>query len=328
MPTAHAPGCASLAYGAGDPAARWRATLSHVSFRGVFSALATPFDSDGRVDVAALRHAVEHQISEGIAGIVPCGSTGEFASLSHDERRLVVETVLAEADGRVPIIPQTGALTTAEAIALSQHAGSAGAAAVLCVPPFYAPMTKSELAAYYEELVAAVDVPVVFYNIPSCSKVILTATEILDLAAGVGIGFVKDSSGDVDTLTELIQDYGDRLTTFPGWDTLILYAFILGARTSILGAATFIPALSVRLLDQVDRGELNEATDLWSRIRPVLDFIGAEGYVAGVKAASQLLGVPMGVPRRPFAPFSRDATARLATLLEDAGLPVGRPATA
>jgi 4-hydroxy-tetrahydrodipicolinate synthase len=290
--------------------------------RGVFSALATPFDDDERVDVEGLRRAVAYQIDAGIAGIVPCGSTGEFSSLSGDERRRVVELVLEEVDGRVPVVPQTGALTTAEAIELSRHAARAGATAVLCVPPFYTPLTRRELLDYYVTLADAVDVPVFFYNIPSCSKVVLTAAEIVELAERAGIGFVKDSSADIETLTALLQDHAHSITTFIGWDTHSLYGFLLGGRASIWGAATFMPSLCVGLLDAVEQGRHDDAFALWARIRPLLDFLGREGYVAGVKAAAEQLGIPMGRPRRPLAPLSKDATAQLATLLEDAGLGV------
>jgi 4-hydroxy-tetrahydrodipicolinate synthase len=294
--------------------------LKPAEFRGVFSALTTPFDPDGRVDVSALRHAVAFQIDQGIAGIVPCGSTGEFASLSGDERRLVVEQVLAEVDGRLPVIPQTGALTTAEAIALSRHAADAGAAAVLCVPPYYTPLTRQELLAYYADIVAAVDVPVGFYNIPSSSKVVLTAGEIVELARQAGTPFVKDSGADVETLTELLQDHAGSVTTFTGWDSLSLYAFVLGARASIWGAATFMPALCVRLLEAAGSGRHEEAVALWARIRPLIDFCGREGYIAAVKVASGRLGVPMGEPRRPLAPLPEQAATRLAALLEEADL--------
>jgi 4-hydroxy-tetrahydrodipicolinate synthase len=294
--------------------------LRPAEFSGVFSALATPFDSDGRVDVSALRHAVGHQIDQGIAGIVPCGSTGEFASLSDEERRLIVEEVLAEVDGRLPVIPQTGALTTADAIALSRHAADAGAAAVLCVPPYYTPLTRRELLDYYVDVVAAVDIPVGFYNIPSSSKVVLTAGEIVELARHAGTSFVKDSGADVETLTELLQDHADTVTTFNGWDSLSLYAFLVGGRASIWGAATFMPALCVRLLEAAENGRHEEAAALWARIRPLIDFCGREGYIAAVKVAAGRLGVPMGEPRRPLAPLPAEASTRLAALLAEADL--------
>jgi 4-hydroxy-tetrahydrodipicolinate synthase len=294
--------------------------LRPAEFRGVFSALATPFDADGRVDVSALRHAVGNQIDQGIAGIVPCGSTGEFASLSGDERRLIVEEVLAEVDGRLPVIPQTGALTTAEAIALSRHAAEAGAAAVLCVPPYYTPLTRQELLDYYVDIVAAVDIPVGFYNIPSSSKVVLTASEMVELARQAGTPFVKDSGADVETLTELLQDHADSVTTFNGWDSLSLYAFLVGGRAAIWGAATFMPALCVRLLEAAESGRHEEAGALWARIRPLIDFCGSEGYIAAVKVAAGRLGVPMGEPRRPLAPLPAEASTRLAALLAEADL--------
>jgi 4-hydroxy-tetrahydrodipicolinate synthase len=308
----------------------WRSTkgsgVKTMELRGVFSALATPFDDDDRVDVEGLRRAVAHQIDAGIAGIVPCGSTGEFSSLSGEERRRVVELVLDEVDGRVPVVPQTGALTTAEAIELSRHAASAGATAVLCVPPFYTPLTRRELLDYYVTLADAVDVPVIFYNIPSCSKVVLTAAEIVELAERAGIGFVKDSGGDIETLTALLQDHADSISTFIGWDTHSLYGFLLGGRASILGAATFMPSLCVGLLQAVEQGRHEDAFALWARIRPLLDFLGKVGYVAGVKAAAGQLGVAMGRPRRPLAPLSKDEIARLGTLVEAAGLGVASTA--
>jgi dihydrodipicolinate synthase/N-acetylneuraminate lyase len=165
-----------------------------------------------------------------------------------------------------------------------------------------------------------VDVPVIFYNIPSYSKVVLTAGEIVTLADRAGIAFVKDSGGDVETLTELLQDHAGSITTFTGWDTLSLYAFLLGARASIWGAATFMPSLCVRLLEVVERGEYDDAVALWARMRPLLDFLGKEGYVAAVKAAAEQIGVPMGAPRRPAAPLSKAATARLTALLGKADL--------
>ncbi len=301
--------------------------LENGGFHGVFSALATPFDGDGRVDVGGLRLSVEHQLEQGIAGIVPCGSTGEFTSLSGEERRLVVEVVLSEVDGRVPVIPQTGAMTTAEAIALSQHAAALGAAAVLCVPPYYGPLTKQELLDYYSDLVAAVDVPVAFYNIPWASNAVLTAAEIADIAQRASIALVKDSGGDIETTTALIQDHADSITTFIGWDVFSLYAFQLGCRASILGAAAFIPGRCVELLAAVEQGRHDEAVALWARTLPVLNFIGREGYVAGVKVAADHLGVPMGAPRRPLAPLSEAATARLLELLRQAELtPLGTTA--
>ena len=288
--------------------------------RGVFSALATPFDADFGLDVDALRRAVAFQVNEGIAGIVPCGSTGEFTSLSHEERRKVVEVVLSETDGRVPVIPQTGALTTAEAVELSRHAAASGAAAVLCVPPFYTPLSKDEIRGYYADITAAVDVPVIFYNVPWASNAVLTATEIAEIAGDVGIGAVKDSGGDLELMTELLQEHAGALTTFIGWDAFTFHAFQLGATASIWGAATFMPSLCVRLLQAVEAGRHEEATELWARISPLGDFLGSEGYVAGVKAASGHLGVPMGPPRRPLRPLADEAKTRLGALLEQADL--------
>jgi dihydrodipicolinate synthase/N-acetylneuraminate lyase len=187
------------------------------------------------------------------------------------------------------------------------------------VPPYYAPLTPDELRGHLRAVAAAVDVPIVYYHIPSCTKVALDADAIVALGRQAGFAAAKDSSGDAATLTRLLTAHRDAFLTFAGWDALCLQAFTLGARAAILGAATILPDACAALLDAVDRGRPDDASATWRRLAPVLDFCAANGYVGAAKAACGLLGIPVGVPRPPLGALGPEQTAALAGLLRDAG---------
>jgi 4-hydroxy-tetrahydrodipicolinate synthase len=298
-----------------------------VRFDGIFAATVTPFSEAGGLDYDALKRLIDRLISAGIRGLVPCGSTGEFPHLTADERRQVVEHTIAYAGGRVPVVPHTGALTTEECVALSRHAGEAGAAAIMVAPPFYDKPNWSELVDHYRTVANAVDLPLVVYNIPSATKINFSPSQLAELAEIPNVRYVKDSSGDAVALTELIQRYGDQITTFNGWDTLTFYGFALGTRASIWGAANFIPELCVELFEATVRNaDLKSARSVWARIWPICNFLENAGYVAAVKAGCALVGNPVGLPRRPFAALSQQATSQLETLLVAAGVGVTSPA--
>lgn len=293
------------------------------SFTGVLTAIATPLGgADLRVDERALRAAVERQIEAGVTGIVPCGTTGEFYALSDAERRLVVECTVETVDGRVDVVPQTGALSTGQAVAFSRHAQQSGAAAVLALPPFFMPLSRDGLLRYYSALVEAVDVPVIFYYNPGATGLPLAADEIEELCSAVGIRHVKYTSPDASLMVELLLDYGDRLELLPAWDHLTLTAFLSGARSSIWGAAAVVPELCVELFDACSRDDLRALLEAWRRAAPLFTAFGTLGYVPAVKAASALLGHPLGPPCPPAAPLDPQHHPRLAALLRNAGYDV------
>src|SRR5918998_5978809 len=170
-------------------------------FRGVLPALITPFSEDGgAVDAVALSENVERLIAAGVGGLVPGGSTGEFTTLSHAERRLLVEVTLEAAAGRVPVVPGTGALSTRETVELSVHAERAGAAAVIVVPPFYDAPKWPELLAHYDAVADAISIPIVYYNLPGATGVELTAAQLRELP----VSALKDTGGDAVAATEPI----------------------------------------------------------------------------------------------------------------------------
>lgn len=288
---------------------------------GILAAVSTPFAEDGEVDEGRLRAHVDFLIDSGVHGLVPCGSTGEFAALSFDERKRVTEIVIDQAADRVPVAPQTGATSTADAVALSRHAADTGAAAVLVVQPFYEAPTREEIIEYFVTVGEAAGIPVIVYNLPGVTGVNLDRdfyNELLDRTDAVK--YIKDTSGSLEQALDLIYNLGDRITTFVGWDTLILPAFVAGAAGTIWGAPNFIPRESVQIWEHVQAGRIDEAFDIFRRVWNVLDFLGKEGYAASTKAAAHELGIDLGKPRAPYSSLAADKQQKLRELIERAGL--------
>jgi 4-hydroxy-tetrahydrodipicolinate synthase len=281
-------------------------------FHGVLPALITPFTPDGSaIDGDALAANVERLIGAGVGGLVPGGSTGEFTTLGHAERRELVELTVEAAAGRVPVVAGTGALSTRETVELSVHAEQAGAAAVMIVPPFYDALSWRELLAHYSAVADAIRVPIMYYNLPSASGVTLSAEQLRELP----VASLKDTGGDAVAATELIQTGGPTLLN--GYDTLTFTALAAGVRAVVWGAASILPeqcvALHRLLIDEID---LPAARELWVRLWPVCRFLEAQSYSAAVKTACALVGDTTGPVRAPLLPLDDEATAELAALLE------------
>ena len=285
-------------------------------FHGVLPALITPFTEDGRaIDDGALAASVDRMIGARVAGLVPGGSTGEFTTLSHTERRQLVEITVEAAAGRVPVVAGTGALSTRETVELSVHAERAGATAVMIVPPFYDALSWRELLAHYSAVADAIDIPIMYYNLPSASGVKLTAAQLRELP----VTCLKDTGGDAVAATELIQTDGPTLLN--GWDTLTFAALAAGVRSVVWGTASILPEQCVELhrllIDDID---LPAARELWARLWPLCQFLESQSYPAAVKAGCRLVGDTTGPVRAPLLPLDDETTSELAALLEHATL--------
>jgi 4-hydroxy-tetrahydrodipicolinate synthase len=285
-------------------------------FHGVLPALITPFTEDGSaIDGGALAAIVDRLVGAGVAGLVPGGSTGEFTTLSNTERRQLVEVTVEAAAGRVPVVPGTSALSTRETVELSVHAERAGAAAVMIVPPFYDALSWPELLAHYTAVADAIDIPIMYYNLPSASGVKLTAAQFRELP----VTCLKDTGGDAVAATELIQTDGPTLLN--GWDTLTFAALAAGVRAVVWGTASILPEQCVELhrllIDDID---LPAARELWTRLWPLCQFLEGQSYPAAVKTACRLVGDSTGPVRAPLLPLDDETTSELAARLEHATL--------
>lgn len=287
--------------------------------RGLMSAMSTPMTEDGSaVDENILRELTERTINAGVHGLVPCGSTGEFAALTGDERRTVVEIVLDQTAGRVPVVPHVGAMSTNEAITHAKHAETAGASGLMLVAPYYEPLSLEETKKYFLDVASAVGIPIMVYNLPVATGVNLEPAEVADLARQAdNIQYVKDTSGDFSQAAQLIHDHGDVLKTFVGWDTLYLAALVEGGAGSVNGAANFIAPQLVDIYDNVQAGKLIEAKATWDEVFPLMQFLVSGGYVAAVKAALRILGYPAGSARQPIGDLPADRRSELEQILKN-----------
>ncbi|HEX9246224.1 MAG TPA: 4-hydroxy-tetrahydrodipicolinate synthase [bacterium] len=289
--------------------------------RGILSAMCTPFTTDGgKIDEEALRDLVEGTVKAGVHGLVPCGSTGEFPALTTEERKRVTEIVTEQARGRVPVAPHVGSTSTAVAVELAKHAERVGADGVMAVNPFYEPMSLDEVYGYFKNLSDAVTIPIMIYNLPVATGMNLRPDFLARMAREIkNVKYVKDSSGDLSQVSELLYRYRQDVTVFNGWDTITFSGLALGSKGSVWGAVNVMPAECADLFNLIDSGHLGEARALWERMWPVMQFLVTEGYVASVKAGATLIGFRVGSPRPPIRALSPQKTGELKSLLIKAG---------
>jgi 4-hydroxy-tetrahydrodipicolinate synthase len=288
--------------------------------RGTYTVLVTPFTPDGaQVDLKALERLVEFQIAEGIRGLIPLGSTGEFLSVSREERAAIVETVIRTARRRVPVLIGTGAEDTREVVALSREAEAMGADGVMIIPPFYSVPTEDELYHHYRTVADAISIPIMVYNNPATANVDMLPKTLARLSTIPNCRYVKESTLEVTRVRDIVALCGDRMEAFAG---------VLGYESAWLGAIGWVavcsnvaPRLSAEMFDaaafQADR---DKALALYRRLAPLLPWVGGPRYVSGTKAAFRLMGMDMGPPRLPRLPLPEADLPALAAVLRGMGL--------
>jgi 4-hydroxy-tetrahydrodipicolinate synthase len=281
------------------------------TFRGTYTVMITPFTAAGEVDAEALRGFVEWQIEQGIHGLIPLGSTGEFLSLDDDEKVLVAETVIAQAAGRVPVLIGTGAEDTREVVRLSSRAEKMGADGVMIIPPFYSTPTDDELVHHYKTVADAISLPIMVYNNPTTANVDLKPALVARLAQIDNCLYIKESTLEVTRVRDIIRLCGDRMTVFGG--ILGFESFVEGAQGWVAVASNVVPHAMARIFSLVaDDGAINAARKLYLDYLPVIEFVGGQAYVAGTKALLGHMGFSAGKPRPPRLPLPapQDAAAR------------------
>lgn len=287
-----------------------------LNLHGVLTALATPFAADGSVAEAKLRQLVDRSIDGGVHGVVACGSTGEFAAMTAEERRRVIEIVVDQTAGRVPVVAQTGATSTVEAISNSRHAQEVGADVLMLVTPYYEPLTLEETVDYLREVASSIETPVMLYNIPDATGVNLDPDTVGMLADELdNVLYIKDSSANMEQALQLIHHHGERIATFMGWDSLILSALTEGAAGVMAGAANVAPKEIVGVHDAVLASDFASAREQWEQLYPLIDALISVPFMPAIKASLEVLGMPIGSPRRPTADLDPAALERLKPLL-------------
>ena len=269
----------------------------HSEFRGSHTVLATPFTTDGRgIDTSALRRLVDWQIESGSHGLIPLGSTGEFLSVSDDERTQIVETVVEAADGRVPVLIGTADEWTDKAVRYSIEAEAIGADGLMIISPYYSSPTEDELFEHFRRISDAVSIPIMVYNNPSTANVDLRPEFVARLGKLENVRYIKESSGDISRVRE-IHRISDRVSVFAGYHPFESLAAGAKGYVSVIG--NFLPAESAAVCDLMDEGRREEALNLYNRMIPLLNAIAGDKYVSATKCAMAAVGMPIGDPRPP-----------------------------
>jgi len=279
----------------------------------------TPF-RDGVVDEHALEELVELQIAAGVDGLVPCGSTGESATLSHAEHRRVVEVVVSAAHGRVSVLAGTGSNNTREAIELTLHAKEAGADGALLISPYYVKPTQNGIVEHFRAVAAETSFPLVIYNIPGRTASNILPETMVRLAEIDQVVATKESCGDFQQLAHLMHLIPDDFTVLSGDDWATLPLLALGGKGVISVVSNVAPAEMVDLVRAFRSGDLERARDTYDRLLPLMDVLFCETNPIPVKAAVALRGLILDEIRLPLTPLTAPSRERLQVVMKEFGL--------
>jgi len=287
--------------------------------RGTFSVVATPFDANGVVDLAAMAAYTEWQVAEGIHGLIPLGSTGEFLSMTGAERYEFAICVIDTVASRVPVLIGTGAEYTDDAIRYSQQAETLGADGVMIIPPFYSTPTEDEIFEHFRRIAEAITIPVMSYNNPATANVDLTPAIVARLSTIPGVDYIKESTMDVARVRDILDLCGGRMTVFGG---IMGYEFFMnGAEGWVAVGSNLMPRECSRLIElSVDEKDVDAARALYRQILPVIRLVGSHRYVAATKSALGMLGHAVGEPRAPRLPTPDAEIEDVCAALTAAGL--------
>jgi 4-hydroxy-tetrahydrodipicolinate synthase len=289
-------------------------------FQGSFVALVTPF-KDGRVDEAKLRELVEFQVTHGTDGIIPCGTTGESPTLSHDEHKRVVEVVVEAARKRVAVIAGTGSNSTAEAIDLTKHAERAGAAAALVVNPYYNKPTQEGLYRHFRAVAESVAIPILVYNIQGRTAVNVETATLARLAKDCkNIVGVKEASGNLDQMSGVIAACGPRFSVLSGDDNLTLPLMAVGGHGVISVIANIVPKETAEMVHAALDGDMKRARELHYRLLPLARAAFLETNPIPIKEAMAMAGMLALEYRLPMCPLSDANREKLRSILLQYGL--------
>lgn len=283
---------------------------------GVIAYPITPF-ADDSIDTVQLGELVDRLITGGADAVAPLGSTGESAYLTFEEWAEVVDTTVAAAGGRVPVVVGSSDLTTAGTVRRATYAQSAGADAVMILPISYWPLKDREIFGHYASIGESIDLPILAYNNPATSGVDMSPQLLARMFDEIPhVTMVKESTGDIRRMIELREITAGALPFFNGSNPLVVEATRAGASGWCTAAPCLLPAPTRLLYDAASSGDSARADALYRELQPFLEFIVQQGLPAAIKAGLELLGFRAGVPRLPLLPLNSEETATLTAMLD------------
>jgi 4-hydroxy-tetrahydrodipicolinate synthase len=284
--------------------------------KGIIPAMVTPFNRDESLNEQALRDLTRHLIAGGVHGLFVVGSQGEFWALEYEEKKRIIEIVVAEAAGKVPVYAGTGATSTREAVRTTRMAAAAGADAVSVITPFFVTPSADELYEYYLAVAKASPVPVLLYNNPGRTGVNMSPDLVARLSRVDNIVGIKDSSGDMTQAGEYIRRCDPQFAVLAGRDTMILSTLVYGGKGAIAATANVAPRLIVEIYDAFQAGDMQRALDAQYRLAPLRIAFEMGSFPVVIKDALELMGIAAGPARGPVAGISAEKKARLAEIVK------------
>ena len=287
--------------------------------KGAITAIVTPF-KNGRIDEEAYRALIERQIGEGIHGLVPCGTTGESPTLSHDEHKRVVEILIDQVKKRVPVVAGAGSNSTAESLELTQHVQDAGADYALIITPYYNKPTQEGLYQHYKTIASQTRIPIVVYNVPGRTSLNLLPETMARLSELPNIVGLKDATGDLKQGAKTLELCGDKITVLSGDDFTVLPLLAIGGQGVISVVSNVAPADMAGMCNAFFKGDLEAARKLHYKMWPLMEAMFYETNPAPAKTALKLMGKITGEVRQPLCPLSQANETRLRQVMQEYGL--------
>jgi len=288
-------------------------------FEGAIPALITPFTKDNRIDREGLKRNIAFVEEGGVAGIVPCGTTGESATLSALEHEEVID--IAVECSKVPVIAGTGSNNTEEALQFTKHAADAGVDCVLLISPYYNKPNSAGLLAHFKKIAEAVDIPMILYNVPSRTGQDVPLAVIAELAKVENIVGIKEASGSIDKVSQILENTVDEdFVVLSGDDGLTLPILSIGGRGVISVAANIVPDRMSKMVNAALAGDYETARKVHYEIAPLIRALFLETNPIPVKKAAEFIGLASGHMRLPLAPLSEPNAAKLADELRKLGV--------
>jgi 4-hydroxy-tetrahydrodipicolinate synthase len=290
---------------------------------GMIIPLVTPFKTDEMLDLEALRRLVNRLINAGVHGLFPAGSTGEFFALNYNESQQIIETVIEETNGRVPVYAGAGAISTRGAINAARSAEAMGADAVVIITPFYLSPSQEELYQHYAAIAASTSLPVIPYNNPvRTGGVNIAPSTLARLAQIDNLVAIKDSSGNMAQMLAYVSETPDHFCVLQGLDSIFFPALVGGAVGGVAGSGNLIPEVVVELYNAFQDGDWEQARTAQSKVTLVREIMTTGTFPSGLKLAMDMIGQSTGPARRPAGTLDQKQAERVRDLLSRAGLAV------
>ncbi len=296
-----------------------------MNFEGTYVAMVTPFTEDKQIDEEGFRHNINYLIDRGVTGLVGAGTTGESATISHEEHQRVIEILVDEVDGRVETIAGTGSNATSEALSLTKFAYDAGADAALLITPYYNKPQQHAMVDHYSTIANAVDIPIILYNVPSRTGINMDVETIVELAKVDGIDAVKEASGSVDKVSDIYralthEGIEDKFNILSGEDSLTLPLMAVGATGVISASANIDAKRMVLMVDSILNDDYTRAMELHYEMVELIRALFIESNPVPVKTAMNLMGLPSGPLRQPLCEMKEENLEVLKKALKDSNL--------